>query len=502
MPRLPATQNGVDNLHDKDLEHALIGSILTRPDLIPTVLEQGLERGDFYYDDHRHAWDAAVSMQLAGAQVDASSVAAELAGWGIDRGEAWRITIDAVSDGLGGRVAVNAPQYAAQLRQLGVQRRARHAALQLLEDLGSPTARVAVARSLDELAHPHPNGNRLIGRMSLGALRDLHFPLEDQVCGGLVVKGYRTVIAGYVGEGKSTLTHQLTAALAARKPFLGWQPNRARVLVIDVEQGLASIQMKARQSGLLELADDPDVEVELISEPNGFAIDEDASEAARIRATILDYAPDVVVIDPLYKLFGGSENDLDRIARVVDTLDAWKHELHVALIIPMHTNKPPVEMRGALKPRVLTLPDIASHSRMTRDAQVVLGLQRVKPGISWLSILKDRDGLLPYQSGSYRVLEFDGRTYSVASDEDEEGDAAEGYGARLDPAEAVRRALERHGPLTVGELVEHGCAGSADTIHRALRRLGELVEKTGHRGPWRLVGDRLGDDPDDPENVF
>ncbi|MGH3114571.1 MAG: AAA family ATPase, partial [Gaiellaceae bacterium] len=65
---------------------------------------------------------------------------------------------------------------------------------------------------------------------------------SDELLGPLVVRGCRTIIGGHTGEGKSTYTTALVAAIVKGEPFLEWQGAGGRALVLDLEQGLRSVE--------------------------------------------------------------------------------------------------------------------------------------------------------------------------------------------------------------------------------------------------------------------
>lgn len=51
--------------------------------------------------------------------------------------------------------------------------------------------------------------------------------------------------------------------------------------------------------------------------------------------------PQVVIIDPLYKVISGKMTDQDAITRLTDNLDLLRAKYHVAVILVTHTRKPP-----------------------------------------------------------------------------------------------------------------------------------------------------------------
>ena len=242
----------------------------------------------------------------------------------------------------------------------------------------------------------------------------IDLPDKDELCGPLLVRGNRLVIAAGTGEGKTTLALQLVKASLAGEHFLRWRGvGGLQVLIIDAEQGLRTIQRRFLEASLHEQDS-----VHLIRVPDGLNLDEDY-HAIMVEEVINDVKPDVVVLDPLYKLHKGEVTDERVAVELMRRLDAWRERYHFALVLLAHCRKP---MPGA----PFTIHDVFGSTAVSRGAEVVLGLQRTGPGTSHLSFFKDRDGDLPI--GETWELLFDreqGFTSSLQLLWQDEGDNAE-----------------------------------------------------------------------------
>jgi len=209
-------------------------------------------------------------------------------------------------------------------------------------------------------------------------------PKEARLLSELVVRGYRTVIGGDTGAGKSTMALAIVAAVVHGEDFLGFQgAGDCRALVIDLEQGLRSVKRRLREAGLHESE-----RLDYVRVPDGLELDRKADEMAAVDELLASATYDVVLLDPWYKVHGGDSNDERQIVELMRLLDRWRERDGFALVLPMHTRKPPPDAG----PRKLTIHDLFGSSAAVRGAEVVLGLQLVHPGYSRLYFFKCRDG--------------------------------------------------------------------------------------------------------------
>lgn len=203
------------------------------------------------------------------------------------------------------------------------------------------------------------------------------------VLGPLFQRGMRTVVGAQTGEGKTTLALQAVAALTTGRDLLGWSPSgRGRALVVDLEQGQATLQTRLRESGLHESE-----RVDVLWEPNGIALDQREEDRAMVRDILAEGHYDMVVLDPLYQLHLGSGNDEGVAAGTMRIVDGWAREFNCSLVLPMHMRKPHPDAG-----KNITIHDIAGVTTWLRNAEFVLGLQLMNAGASRLFFFKDRIG--------------------------------------------------------------------------------------------------------------
>ncbi len=291
--------------------------------------------------------------------------------------------------------------------------------------------------------------------MTARQLCDLPDPeISSQLLGHLAEHGKRTVIGAHTGEGKTTLCLQIVAAITRGEEFLGFKGPGGSALILDAEQGLKTVKRQLAEAGL-----DKSDQVHYIRTPDGLSLDRDAMQVAAMEEAISEARPDVVMLDPLYKLHSGDSNDERQAVDLMRLLDGWREEYGFALLLPVHLRKPPAGARFSIH-------EFFGSSAYQRGAEVVLGLQRLRNGYAFLYFFKDRDGDLPV--GDRWGLLFD-RARGFTRDPND--------GKRETAADKVKAALEESPEMTIADLVD--ATGYAErTVRRALAEIG-ATEKSG-----------------------
>lgn len=291
-------------------------------------------------------------------------------------------------------------------------------------------------------------------------------PVEDELVGPLVVRGGRLVLGGHTGEGKTTLGLQILAAIATGGELLGWQARKGRALVIDAEQGLRTIKRRLREAGI-----DDSEQIDYLRAPDGLRLDTEGGEHLELERLIVAGGYSVVLADPLYKLHGGDSNDERQAVDLMRRFDGWRERHHFALVLPVHCRKTPPGAKFSLQ-------EFFGSTGYLRGAEVVVGIQRVRAGYSFLYFFKDRDGDLPI-----------GERWGLLFDRDEgfRRDPEDGK-PRLTAAGRVAELLEAQPGATIPQLVEG--TGYADrTVRDALTKAGASAgDRPGKHGekPWYL----------------
>lgn len=271
----------------------------------------------------------------------------------------------------------------------------------------------------------------------------------EELLGGLVVRRQRTVVGADTGAGKTTMTLGMLSAITRERQFLGYDGAGGKALVIDAEQGIRTLKKRLREADLQDSES-----VEYIRVPDGLALDSDEQHIAAIEAELAAGDYDVVLADPLYKLHRGDSNAERAAVDLMRTLDRWRERYGFALILLVHTRKPPPGSKFSIH-------EFFGSSAYLRGAEIVLGLQLVRDGYSRLHYFKDRDGELPVRK-SWGLL----------------FDRAEGY--RRDPedgerkqtaAEMVAELLEADPTMTDAQLM-----AATDKKERTIRNARKAFE--------------------------
>jgi hypothetical protein len=111
---------------------------------------------------------------------------------------------------------------------------------------------------------------------------------------------------------------------------------------------------------------------------------------------------DIVLLDPAYQLVAEEPTEDAQAQALVRMLDGWRSRFGFCLVIPMHCRKSQPGQK-------LTISDIHGRGMMVRNAEVVVGIERVKKGEARLHWWKDRDGDLDVPLSSFWPVTFDRR---------------------------------------------------------------------------------------------
>jgi hypothetical protein len=300
--------------------------------------------------------------------------------------------------------------------------------------------------------------------------------------GPLIYQGYRIVIGGHTGHGKTTLTMHMVASAIKGEDFLDpeWHGRGdLRALIVDVEQGTKSVKRVLREVGL-----DRNPNVRYLRVPDGLALDSDEDAVRMMEKIFVAGHFDIVLADPLYKLGQGDMNDARAADRLMRRFDDWRERYGFSLLLPMHCRKP--NDRQGLSPH-----DLFGSSAFQWGAEVLLGVERKSDTMTWLHWWKDRDG---------EVAENDASIGSHWEVRYERGKGFRRYirervaaTPKFDLPRFIYEQIRDRGPQTRNDVREtlwfkHQRAYNMREIDKALGRLNDYG--VTHNGAHRL-GDRV-----------
>lgn len=302
---------------------------------------------------------------------------------------------------------------------------------------------------------------------------------QENFAGALLWRGARLVIGGHTGHGKTAFVLELVKSAVLGKEFLNFSAPDAplRVLIVDLEQGLRTVQRRLKLSGLAECDG-----LDYLRVPDGIRLDQSPAERAELEGIISRGTYDIVVIDPLYKAHGGDSLDERAMVDLMRVLDAWREEYGFALVIPMHMRKPPSGPQGK---GTLSMHDVFGSSGLIRGAEVVVGIERLEENRARLHFWKDREGDLPV--GSKWVLKFSAEDgYEVVN---------EGKMQTIDDRITTALRDANGGGMTKSDLEEY-LELAERTIEKHLKALaaaGAIKSETGARGrkTWFILDDEI-----------
>ena len=157
---------------------------------------------------------------------------------------------------------------------------------------------------------------------------------------GVLRKGHKMLVAGPSKAGKSFLLVQLAIALAEGSSWVGFQCEQSKVLYLNFE--IEGASMHRRFHAVYDALEKDRYHPDSISLWNlrghSIALDDLVPQLIeKVRAKRL--APDVIILDPVYKVLRGDENNAGDMAIVCRQLDTICEELGCSVIYAHHHSK-------------------------------------------------------------------------------------------------------------------------------------------------------------------
>lgn len=312
-----------------EAERALIGSVLLDPTTLPLL--DGIVTAKDFTDGHMESlWAGMQSMRASREVIDVITVGNKLGVWGVKL-----ITpADLHSWVTETPHAAGARDYGQAVKDAAMRRRIRLVANVMLSKSEDVPPAELIASAVNDLRATNENAKQLQARR-LGDI--LAESVEyDWVLPHLLERRDRILITGSEGAGKSTLVRQIAiCAAAGLDPFQYTPITPVKVLVIDAENSEAQwrraakgIVQRAKQLGSHDPSDIPLACVPRLD----LTRDHDLAQVHRL---VDDYAPDIVVIGPLYRLIPRAIMSDDDASPLLANLDTIR-DRGIALIIEAH----------------------------------------------------------------------------------------------------------------------------------------------------------------------
>jgi hypothetical protein len=168
----------------------------------------------------------------------------------------------------------------------------------------------------------------------------LHLPLVTApfyVAGGWLPRQGKTLFYAPGKSGKSFFALQLARCIASEEEFLGLKTTQGRVLYLQFEMGLEILQSRMRETK----QDYTDV---FVGTSFSMKLDKDAGQKQML-AAMQAVKPQVVILDPWYKIISGDDNEAQDTEKITDFLDSVIEMFDCSVVIFDHTGKD--QSRGA-----------------------------------------------------------------------------------------------------------------------------------------------------------
>ena len=330
--------NGPRVPQNREAEEALLGSMmLSRP-----ALEDAIARvtaADLHDPFLSRTFATIVALHASGRPADPLTVAAEMT-----------TRPDADTSGLRSRLlhihaqtpaSVNVGGYIAIVIEMSERRSLLAIASTLREaSLDGTTVADAVTTaevSLSDVGHQgrelrHPSFDEWAPTVDLD---------HDWLVPGVLERGDRLILVSAEGLGKSTLLREWAIMLAAG---IHWFSEReitpARAMIVDVENSARQIVRSAQPPHTLSRSRRPGWEPEnltVIPLPRLDLLRR--ADRMLIESYLMGHRPDLLILGPLYKIFGRVGNYEEDALAVCSVLDDWRARFGCAILIEHHAPK-------------------------------------------------------------------------------------------------------------------------------------------------------------------
>lgn len=183
--------------------------------------------------------------------------------------------------------------------------------------------------------------------VSLSDFKDNPPALPQELITGILRRGHKMLLSGSSKAGKSFLLMELCIAIAEGTPWLGFPCRKGRVLYVNLEIDSASAVvrfLKIYKALNIPLKHSEDI---VIWNLRGHAIPLDQLVPKLIRR-VRDQHLDAIIIDPIYKVITGDENNASDMGQFCNQFDRICSETGCAAIYCHHHSKGAQGMKRAM----------------------------------------------------------------------------------------------------------------------------------------------------------
>lgn len=163
-----------------------------------------------------------------------------------------------------------------------------------------------------------------------------HPSTPQLISSGVLLPGTRMILFGKAGIGKSMAAMDLAFQLSVGGDWMGLQCCQCSVMVVQVEVPKAEFQVRLAKY-VCANALVPDDSLTWATEPY-FKISA-AGHLGQLKAVMDKHKPQVLILDPIYKMIAGDISKNDNVQRLLDDLDLIQAKHNTALVLIGHTRK-------------------------------------------------------------------------------------------------------------------------------------------------------------------
>lgn len=172
-------------------------------------------------------------------------------------------------------------------------------------------------------------------------LADRHakpLPIPEAVIEGVLRKGHKMLISGPSKAGKSFLLMELAISLASGSEWLGFKCRKSKILYLNLEIDQASADQR-----FFNIYDRMGASSESMSNIMLWHLRGMAAPLDELAPKIIENAKrsevDVIIIDPIYKIITGDENNASEMGRFCNQFDRIADESGCSVIYCHHHSK-------------------------------------------------------------------------------------------------------------------------------------------------------------------
>ena len=215
---------------------------------------------------------------------------------------------------------------------------------------------------------------------SLKGLLDWEPPKVNAIIDhGILLPDTRLVIFGLWKSWKSMFTQHVAFCVSCGLPLLGFNTTKSSILLVQLEIPKAEFKKRvAKYAGTHELYPDN----LNFACTHYLKLDRDAGKASLDRI-LQGLQPEVLVIDPVYKVLSGNISDSYDIMKLLGNLGDLQARHHFSLILVTHTRKPHTDDSGEVVDRGLE--EIMGSSYLPNWLDTAIGIKVIGQDVVQIS---------------------------------------------------------------------------------------------------------------------